>query len=349
MLATVGISPSNINTDSTHRFVTDAEKTEYSRLVPTAVKTANYNAVAGDFIPVDNTAGDITITLPTAPADKTMIGIKMVIQGGTNKVTYNTGGTDVINKAGGATSGALYLLSQAVLLQYKSSTGIWYVVADDLPLTQVQLASFNYAVCAGTNTLTCSLIPAITSYTDGLKIFIKTVNENTGAVTLNVNAVGAKSLVKNANRALVAGELKVGIFCAVYNSTTDAFHLLGPVVYEQAMQFVFYEGGTVLTTGVKFDFEVPYDCTVVGVDLYADQSGSIVLDLWKDTYANFPPTVADTVTASAKPTLSSASKSQDLTLTGWTTSFSKGDICRWNIDSVSTITRLTAVLRVIRK
>ena len=32
-------------------------------------------------------------------------------------------------------------------------------------------------------------------------------------------------------------------------------------------------------------------------------SGSIVIDVWKDTYANFPPIVADTITASAKPTL----------------------------------------------
>ena len=60
-------------------------------------------------------------------------------------------------------------------------------------------------------------------------------------------------------------------------------------------------------------------------------SGSIVIDVWKDTYANFPPTVADTITASAKPTLSSATKSDDTTLTGWTTAVTAGDVFgfRW--------------------
>ena len=75
--------------------------------------------------------------------------------------------------------------------------------------------------------------------------------------------------------------------------------------------------------------------------LVADQTGSIVIDLWKDTYANFPPTVADSITGSAKPTLSSAVKNQSSTLTGWTTGISAGDIIRFNVDSASTLTRIT--------
>jgi len=53
--------------------------------------------------------------------------------------------------------------------------------------------------------------------------------------------------------------------------------------------------------------------------------GDAVIDLWKDTYANFPPTSADTITASARPTLSSAVKGQSSTLTGWTTAVAAGD------------------------
>lgn len=103
-------------------------------LTPTAVKTTNYTAAPGDLVPVDTTSGAVTITLPTAPADKTRIAVKLVILGGSNAVTIARGGADVFNKAGGSTSLTLSLLFQAVNLQYKASGAIWYVVADDLPL-----------------------------------------------------------------------------------------------------------------------------------------------------------------------------------------------------------------------
>lgn len=106
--------------------------------------------------------------------------------------------------------------------------------------------------------------------------------------------------------------------------------------------------GSALTTGIKGDVSIPFSCTINSVTLLADQSGSIVFDLWKDTYANYPPTVADTITASAKPTISSDTKATDSTLTGWTTSITAGDTIRFNIDSVSTITRCTLVLKVTK-
>lgn len=105
-------------------------------------------------------------------------------------------------------------------------------------------------------------------------------------------------------------------------------------------------GGSAITTGIKGDLVVPVACTIVSATLVADQSGSIVIDVWKDTYANYPPTVADTITASAKPTLSTAVKSQDTTLTGWTTAVAAGDTIRFNVDSASTVTRITLSLKV---
>jgi len=114
------------------------------------------------------------------------------------------------------------------------------------------------------------------------------------------------------------------------------------------LEFVIDGGGDAITTGIKGDIEVSIACTITQVTLLADQAGSIVIDIWKDTYANYPPTVADTITASAKPTLSSATKSQDSTLTGWTTSVAAGSILRLNVDSASTVTRVTISLKVVR-
>lgn len=106
-------------------------------------------------------------------------------------------------------------------------------------------------------------------------------------------------------------------------------------------------GGSAITTGLKGFKSVQIDGTIVRSRLLADQSGNVVFDVWKDTFANFPPTVADTITASAKPTLSSTDKSEDTTLTGWTTSIVKGDVLGFNVDSAATITRVTLELEIV--
>lgn len=116
---------------------------------------------------------------------------------------------------------------------------------------------------------------------------------------------------------------------------------------ERVLTGILDGGGSVITTGAKKAYiPVPLDCTITKVQLLADQAGSIVVDIWKDTYANFPPTVADTITASAKPTLSSAIKSQDTTLTGWTTALTAGDILELNVDSATTVTKVYVLIFV---
>lgn len=111
--------------------------------------------------------------------------------------------------------------------------------------------------------------------------------------------------------------------------------------------FVIDGGGSTITTGVKGDLIVDFACTIQSATLLADQSGSIVVDIWKDTYANYPATVGDTITASAKPTISGATKSQDATLTGWTTAISAGDILRFNVDSITSCQRVVVALKVV--
>jgi hypothetical protein len=104
----------------------------------------------------------------------------------------------------------------------------------------------------------------------------------------------------------------------------------------------------VLDTGIMGDLQIDFACTITGVSMLGDQSGSAVVDIWKDTYANYPPTDADSITASAPPTISGTTKSTDTTLTGWTTSISAGDTLRFNLDSVTSFTRLTIKLKVKR-
>ena len=83
-----------------------------------------------------------------------------------------------------------------------------------------------------------------------------------------------------------------------------------------------------------------------GVVLLADQSGSIVIDIQSGTYAAFPTN--SSICAAAKPTISAAQKSQDTTLTGWTTAIAAGNILEFVVDSASTVTQVTVVLTVTR-
>lgn len=93
---------------------------------------------------------------------------------------------------------------------------------------------------------------------------------------------------------------------------------------------------------------VPFDCTIISATLLADQSGSFAVDIWRKVYASFPPASGDKISASAPPTLSSALKSQDTTLTGWTTSLKSGDILAFNVSSATTVNRVNLALGVVR-
>jgi len=113
-----------------------------------------------------------------------------------------------------------------------------------------------------------------------------------------------------------------------------------------AIEIIIDGGGQAISTGVAGDIEVPFNCTILQATALADQTGSIQVDIWKDTYANFPPTDADSITASAPVSISSSNKSQDSTLSGWTTTINAGDILRFNVDSASIIQRCTISLKV---
>lgn len=115
-----------------------------------------------------------------------------------------------------------------------------------------------------------------------------------------------------------------------------------------AVEYVLDGGGSAITTGEKGCLQIPYALTITDATLLADQSGSIVIDVWADSYANYPPDNTDSITASAPPTLSAADKSTDATLTGWTTSVSAGDVLCFNVDSASTVERVTIVLEATR-
>jgi hypothetical protein len=103
--------------------------------------------------------------------------------------------------------------------------------------------------------------------------------------------------------------------------------------------------GSDITTGVKGDVFVPYNLTIDSWTLFSPQTGSIVIDVWKSSYASYPPTVSNRIAGTERPTLATQSKNQDLVLSSWTTSVVENDFIRFNVDSCSGIQKVTLAIK----
>lgn len=118
-----------------------------------------------------------------------------------------------------------------------------------------------------------------------------------------------------------------------------------------ALGYTIDGGGAAITTGIAgMGLIVPYACTIVDWTLLADTSGAIKIDVWKDTYANFPPTDADSMTNGNEPEIAASGvKAQDTDLSNWTTvSVAAGDILYFNVDSCTSITKALLVFKVVK-
>lgn len=108
------------------------------------------------------------------------------------------------------------------------------------------------------------------------------------------------------------------------------------------LRYAFDGQGAVLDTGVMGDDTISFGMTITGWRLLADQSGSVAIDVWKDSYANYPPTDADSVVT---PSITTATKAE---ATGLSISVTAGDTLRFNIDSATAIERVTLALFGVR-
>lgn len=171
---------------------------------------------------------------------------------------------------------------------------------------------------------------------------------HTNKTELDKVTVGDHDVLTNNPHSVVADQIATDDSGVDVQEALDAVESDVTDLKASALTFIIDGGGSEITTGIKGDLQVPFGCTITKATLLADQSGSIVVDVWKDTYANFPPIDADSITASAPPTITTATKSEDGTLTGWTKAITAGDILRFNVDSVTDIERVTLILNVTR-
>ena len=90
----------------------------------------------------------------------------------------------------------------------------------------VQAGAYLYGAdtSGAANTVTLTLAPAPTAYAAGMSVRVKIANNNTGASTININGLGAKTILWS-QRALIGGELLAGyVVELVYDGANFQIH-----------------------------------------------------------------------------------------------------------------------------
>ena len=98
---------------------------------------------------------------------------------------------------------------------------------DSATIGQVQGNTFAMlGAVSGADTITATASPPITAYATGQTFRFVSAGANTGAVTLNINALGAKAVTKTGTTALAAGDIPSGAVVEVVYDGTQ-FQMLG--------------------------------------------------------------------------------------------------------------------------
>ena len=110
--------------------------------------------------------------------------------------------------------------------------------------------------------------------------------------------------------------------------------------------------GAALTTGLKIWQEIPFPCSIEKIKVEADQSGSMVLNLYRlseaERIAGVTASSSYSICAQSQPTLTSVQRITDTTLSGWDTYLRAEDWLYVNIDSVSSISKAAVSLTLRR-
>lgn len=264
--------------------------------------------------------------------------------GGDAGLTYNKT-TDILSVTGGvnvATGGDYEINGVSVLTSTTLGSGVInssLTSVGTLGSLQVDNININANVISSTNTNgNIDLDPNGTGFVrildDAPLRFMDADNSNYAAITAPASITSDYTITLPAAGGAANEVLQF-----------DASQNASFVSNTRTLNFVIDGGGSVITTGSKGYVVLDGDYTVTGWTILADQSGSIVVAINRATYTNFP--TFTNIDGTEPPTLSSAQKAEDLTLSSWTTTLSARDVLEFNVSSASTITRVTVALRLV--
>jgi hypothetical protein len=94
------------------------------------------------------------------------------------------------------------------------------LIGDAANLGQVQSTVAKLISITGTDTVLGTMSPTLTAYAAGQLFYFVAAGANTGAVTLNVDGLGAKAITRDGSTALAAGDINSGeIVVVIYDGT----------------------------------------------------------------------------------------------------------------------------------
>jgi hypothetical protein len=190
-------------------------------IVDTAMK-ANADAAAAAIPKSIATASDQTLVSTSSGT----WGVKTLSQ---FKTWLALAASDISNFAASVSATALTGLSTATNAVITASDTVLTALGKLQAQITAHFANFDGHVYYGTdtgtaNTYAVTLSPVPLAYVDGMAICVKIANASTGASTLNVNSLGAKTILDSLGNAITSGGLKAGlIYTFRYNSTTSDF------------------------------------------------------------------------------------------------------------------------------
>jgi hypothetical protein len=112
---------------------------------------------------------------------------------------------------------------------------------------------------------------------------------------------------------------------------------------------VFDAGDSAITGNPEVDVVCVAAGSLTGWTMMTSPAGSAVVDVWKDTGGNFPPTDADSITDGHEPAVSADDYATDADLSDWSdVTLSAGDVLRFHLDSSATVKRVALTLTYTR-
>lgn len=132
--------------------------------------------------------------------------------------------------------------------------------------------------------------------------------------------------------------------------TTSVNNLLNTSIKTGSCGVTFDGQGGVISNGRTAYVQIPYNGTLTGWTLVAAQSGSCTVTVFKDTYANYPPTTPADNIYTVQPALVSTNKAQALTPTyiaGMDT-VTAGDWIGFTISGVTTVTWVNLTISITK-
>ena len=112
----------------------------------------------------------------------------------------------------------------------------------------------------------------------------------------------------------------------------------------RTVNYVIDSGSLPMQVGDKGKLTIDVTGVIENIRVLADQTGDIVLDIGKASFADYPN--FNSITAAQRVQLSNSNKYFDDVLNNWTTTITAGDILRFDVISVNQIRRLLISLKL---